>query len=114
VIFVETAPFERLRETYLDDGEYRLLQIMLMINPAAGDLIIGSGGIRKVRWSTRGSGKRGGLRVIYYWLAKRDQILLLTVYRKSEVEDLTLREVSILRSLVKRIEDQNDETKAVR
>jgi hypothetical protein len=82
VIFVETAPFERQRETYLDDGEYRLLQIMLMINPAAGDL--------------------------------RDLILLLTVYRKPEVEDLTLREVSILRSLVKRIEDQNDETKAVR
>jgi len=109
VIFIETPPFERLRETYLDDEVYRLLQIMLMISPAAGNLISGSGGIRKIRWSTSGSGKRGGLRVIYYWLAKRDHILLLAIYRKSEVEDLTLREVSILRSLVKRIEDQDDE-----
>ena len=64
MIFIEAPPFERVRQNYLDDDEYRLLQATLMANPAAGDLIRGSRGIRKVRWAMAGTGKRGGLRVI--------------------------------------------------
>lgn len=68
MIFVEAPTFDRLRERYLDDDEYRLLQAALMAQPTAGDVIRGSGGIRKVRWAAEGTGKRGGLRVIYYWV----------------------------------------------
>ena len=74
------------------------LQATLMANPAAGDLIRGSGGIRKIRWAAAGTGKRGGLRVICYWITKRDHLLLLTMYRKSEVSDLTPVEVRALRA----------------
>ena len=104
MIFIEAPPFERVRQSYLDDDEYRLLQATLMANPAAGDLIRGSGGIRKIRWAAAGTGKRGGLRVIYYWITKRDHVLLLTVYRKSEVSDLTPLEVRALRALVESLE----------
>jgi len=104
MIFVEAPAFERLRQGYLDDDQYRLLQAMLMANPAVGDLIRGSGGIRKVRWRAESTGSRGGLRVIYYWVTKRDQILLLTMYRKAEVSDLTPRQVRVLRALAKSLE----------
>jgi len=104
MIFIEAPPFERVRQSYLDDDEYRLLQATLMANPAAGDLIRGSGGIRKIRWAAAGTGKRGGLRVIYYWITKRDHVLLLTVYRKSEISDLTPVEVRALRALVESLE----------
>src|SRR5882672_1120293 len=101
MIFIETAAFERLRERYLDDDHYRLLQAALMANPEAGDVIRESGGIRKVRWNAEGTGKRGGLRAIYYWISPRNHVLLLTLYRKSEVSDLTPKEVKALRALVK-------------
>lgn len=104
MIFIEAPPFERVRQSYLDDDEYRLLQATLMANPAAGDLIRGSGGIRKIRWAAAGTGKRGGLRVIYYWITRRDHVLLLTMYRKSEVSDLTPSEVRALRALVENLE----------
>ena len=104
MIFIEAPPFERVRQNYLDDDEYRLLQATLMANPAAGDLIRGSRGIRKVRWAMAGTGKRGGLRVIYYWITRREHVLLLTMYRKSEVSDLTPAEVRALRALVESLE----------
>ena len=105
MIFVEAPAFERVRQDYLDDDQYRLLQAMLMASPTVGALIHGSGGIRKVRWRADGTGKRGGLRVIYYWFADRDHILLLTMYRKSEDTDLTPKQVSALRALVKSLEE---------
>ena len=76
-----------------------------MVDPASGDLIRGSGGIRKVRWAAHGKGKRGGLRVIYYWITRRNHLLLLTLYRKSEVSDLTPGDVKALRALVAGLED---------
>ena len=105
MIFIEAPPFERVRQDYLDDDGYRLLQATLMVNPAAGDVIRGSGGIRKIRWAMAGTGKRGGLRVIYYWITRREQVLLLTMYRKSEVSDLTPTETRALRALVEHLED---------
>jgi mRNA-degrading endonuclease RelE of RelBE toxin-antitoxin system len=71
--FVETPVFTTAIRRHLDDDQYRQLQIALMLRPEQGPVIRGSGGLRKVRWATTGSGKRGGLRVIYYW-AVRDQI----------------------------------------
>jgi hypothetical protein len=76
--FVEMPPFMRYREDYLDDPVYRQLQFELMKNPEAGDVIAGTGGLRKLRFAdrTRGKGKRGGLRVIYYWRVAADQFWL--------------------------------------
>ena len=105
MVFIETPAFERMREGYLNDDQYRLLQAALMADPESGDLIRGSGGIRKVRWAIPGKGKRGGLRVIYYWITKRRHLLLLTLYRKSEASDHTPKEVAALRALVKGLEE---------
>ena len=76
-----------------------------MERPESGDLIRGSGGIRKVRWFERGKGKSGGLRVIYYLITRREHLLFLTVYRKSEMSDLSPAEVRRLRDLVKSLEE---------
>ncbi len=101
MIFIESSDFSDLRESYLDDDEFGLLQAMLIDRPDAGDIIRGSGGVRKVRWTSRGTGKRGGLRVIYYWITKKDQILLLTLYKKGEVDDLAKDEIREMRKTVK-------------
>ena len=79
--FIETTGFSKLRENYLNDTQFNLLQLYLINFPDAGDVIRGSGGVRKLRWGLPGQGKRGGLRVVYYWIGKDEQILFLTVYR---------------------------------
>ena len=66
MVIVETSLFTRLIKSLMSDEEYRVLQEVLVSRPALGDLIPGSGGLRKVRWNTTGQGKRGGVRVIYY------------------------------------------------
>jgi len=70
------------------------------MRPEAGGLIRGSGGLRKIRWSLPGKGKRGGLRIIYYWDKPEDIFYMLTVYKKSKKEDLTRSQIKILRQLV--------------
>jgi len=101
VIFLEAPPFERIREQYLDDDQYQLLQAALMANPEAGSLISGSGGLRKVRWAVDGKGKRGSLRAIYYWVTRDSHILFLTLYHKSEMADLAQKDIKALAKLVK-------------
>jgi mRNA-degrading endonuclease RelE of RelBE toxin-antitoxin system len=81
--FIETRLFTRLIDEYLSDEEYAALQLFMAANPEAGDLIQGSGGVRKMRWSASGRGKRGGIRVIYYLRLRAGQIWLLTLYAKS-------------------------------
>ena len=71
-----------------------------MLRPEQGPVIAGSGGVRKIRWRRAGMGKRGGLRVIYYWEAASETFYMLTVYRKSDQDDLSARQVRILRRLV--------------
>ncbi|HAX43452.1 MAG TPA: hypothetical protein DCY80_12960, partial [Solibacterales bacterium] len=85
----------------LTDEEYRNLQLCLIVNPAAGPVIPGAGGLRKVRVAARSQGKRGGARVIYYWVPSREQILLLLVYAKNEQANLTPRQARILAAMVK-------------
>ena len=81
--FIESSAFSREFAHYLDDDEYGNLQQYLLNDPEAGDVIPGSGGIRKLRWQRRGMGKRSGVRIIYYVMKKRDEIWMLTLYAKS-------------------------------
>jgi mRNA-degrading endonuclease RelE of RelBE toxin-antitoxin system len=74
MIFIETSIFTKEIQHLLSDDNYRMLQTALMLRPDAGSLIKGSGGLRKIRWSLPGTGKRGALRIIYYWSAS-DTIL---------------------------------------
>lgn len=84
----------------LSDEEYRLLQAQLLDKPDAGKIIQGSGGLRKLRWSAGGHGKRGGVRIIYYWIVARQTILLIFAYAKNERDDLTSDQLRQLRDLV--------------
>lgn len=84
MIFIEASTFSKLLPDYLTDDEYRGLQIYLMQKPDAGDLVRGSGGVRKVRWAPDGRDKSGGVRVIYYWKKPNHEIWMLTIYSKSE------------------------------
>lgn len=84
MLFIETSTFSKLLPKYLTDDEYRALQSLLMQRPDAGAVIKGSGGVRKVRWAPSGSGKSGGVRVIYYWKKSEDEVWMLTLYHKSE------------------------------
>ncbi len=100
--FVELPPFEKVRSSYLDDAAYRALQIELMANPQAGDVIEGTAGLRKLRQPDprRGKGKRGGLRVIYYWWLGGEQFWLFTVYDKDQADDLTPEQRKTLKRLL--------------
>jgi mRNA-degrading endonuclease RelE of RelBE toxin-antitoxin system len=97
VIFVETPTFTRRVLDLLEDDEYRELQAHLAEQPGIGNVIPGSGGMRKLRWAGSGRGKRGGLRVIYYWWVAVDRISMLFIYRKNERDDLTPEQVKLLR-----------------
>ncbi|MEY4884098.1 MAG: cytotoxic translational repressor of toxin-antitoxin stability system [Pseudomonadota bacterium] len=111
--FIELPPFERVRQSYLDDAAYRQLQDELMANPEAGNMIEGTGGLRKLRQPDprRGKGKRGGLRVIYYWWLGGDQFWLFTVYDKDQADDLTPEQRKVLKQLLKRELDQRQPAK---
>jgi hypothetical protein len=85
----------------MSDDEYRLLQEALLRRPAQGDLIKDSGGLRKLRWAEKGRGKRGSLRVIYYWHANREMFLMLFVYSKNEQKDLTAQQRQVLAKIVR-------------
>lgn len=88
VIFIETRLFTRLLGEYLTDEEYAALQWMLASDPTVGDLVRGTGGVRKVRWGVGGRGKRGGVRVIYYVRSHRGEIWMLTLYAKNVSESI--------------------------
>ena len=100
ILFIETSIFTKEIQNLISDDSYRQLQAALVLRPDAGDLIKGSGGLRKIRWSLRGKGKRGALRIIYYWDTP-DTIYMLFPYKKSEQEDLTQSQLKLLRELVK-------------
>jgi hypothetical protein len=100
MIFIETSVFTREIKDLLPDEEYRMLQTALMFRPDAGDIIRGGGGLRKVRWNLPGMGKRGGLRIIYYW-DPQDTIYMLLPYKKVDQDDLTPEQLKFLRVMVK-------------
>jgi mRNA-degrading endonuclease RelE of RelBE toxin-antitoxin system len=89
VTFVETRRFTKIVGRYLDEAEYALLQRWLALHPQSGAVIPGGGGVRKLRWGSGAKGKRGGLRVIYYLRVSETEIWMLTIYAKSEAEDIS-------------------------
>jgi hypothetical protein len=98
--FVETPVFTAQITAALDDLSDRKLQLALLLRPEQGVLIQGSGGLRKLRWAGSGRGKRGGVRVIYFWHPEDEVFYMLYVYPKNEQSDLTPAQVRILRRLV--------------
>ena len=102
-LFVELPAFERYRADYLTDEAYRCLQNELLAAPDCGDLIAGTGGLRKLRQpdASRGKGKRGGLRVSCFGWATRRQFWLFTLYDKDEMDDLSHKERAALKTMLK-------------
>ncbi len=86
--FIETTLFTSLVGQYLSDDEYAALQQALTAKPDTGDVIRGSGGVRKLRWGVAGRGKRGGIRVIYYLRSQRGEVWMLTLYAKNEADSI--------------------------
>src|ERR1700720_2673156 len=99
---IEAPAFTRNVANYLDDDVYRELQNELTNNPELGDLMPGTGGFRKLRWpdKRRGKGRRGGLRIIYYYFPSDQQIWLMTLYDKNEASDLTSKEKKALQAAI--------------
>jgi hypothetical protein len=100
--FFETTVFSRQITSLLEDREYAALQGALVVDPEAGNLIPGSGGLRKIRWNEkrRRKGKRGGVRVIYYWYGAGEVIYMLLAYSKGERDDLSPSQKRKLKQLV--------------
>jgi len=99
VQFIETPIFTKQITELMDDSDYRRLQIALARKPDAGNVIRNSTGLRKIRWSVQGRGKRGGIRVIYYKI-QADEIYMLFAYPKNKQEDLTNDQLRVLCTLV--------------
>jgi hypothetical protein len=99
--FVETPVFTEQIGEVLSDADYSKLQAALILQPDLGNLIPGTGGVRKMRWGAPADarGKRGGLRVIYYWYASQSVIYMLMVYPKSKREDLSYEQKRTLRKI---------------
>ena len=102
-LFVELSAFAKYRSDYLGDEEFGALQNFLLKRPEAGDVFEGTGGLRKIRNGDpkRGKGKRGGLRVIYYWWDGGQQFWLFTLYDKDEMENLSATQKSLLKGMLK-------------
>lgn len=98
--FIETPVFTASLRRTLDDATYRALQLALLLRPEQGPVLVGSGGLRKLRWGTGDRGKRGGVRVIYYWDAPSETFYMLYLYAKNEQGDLTSAQLKLLRRIV--------------
>jgi len=99
--FIETPIFTKLVQELLPDDQYRELQAHLTRYPDAGVMVQGSGGLRKIRWAPKKQGKRGGVRVVYYWVLKGDFVYMIYVYSKTDQNDLTTQQLKLLRKIVK-------------
>jgi len=102
MVIIETSVFSRQVQDLLSDEEYKDLQSQLITRPAVGVIIPGSGGIRKVRWGYQGRGKRGGVRVIYYWIIADERLLMLLIYPKNVQDNLSPAQLKALRQVVER------------
>jgi hypothetical protein len=101
MVFIETAVFTAQIKALVSDEEYTALQHELVADPGAGDLIAGTGGLRKIRIAAKGKGKRGGARLIYFYFVAKDRIAMLLAYPKGVKDDLTVKEKRILAGIIK-------------
>ncbi|WP_293189628.1 type II toxin-antitoxin system RelE/ParE family toxin [Ottowia sp.] len=85
---METTAFQSLWPDYWTEGERGEFAAYIAQHPQAGDVVRGSGGVRKVRWARKGSGKSGGVRIIYFVRNERGEIVLLTLYAKSALDNI--------------------------
>ena len=102
MVIVETRAFTARIGDLLSPEEYRALQLHLVRSPTTGDVIPGTGGLRKVRWSSRGRRKRVGCRVIYFWHPTSRRLLMIFAFAKGERADLTADQKKMLRQIVER------------
>ena len=102
MVIVETPIFTKLISQIMSDDEYKELQEALIIKPDLGVVIKNSGGLRKVRWSVDGRGKRGGVRIIYYWMTENEQLYMMYIFPKNTQENLTDAQTKALRQIVER------------
>jgi len=102
MVIIETSIFTKRIKELMKDEEYQELQNTLVAYPESGKLIQGSGGLRKIRWGIASKGKRGGVRVIYYFANSKNQVFMLMVYAKNERSDLTKEQLSLLKKVVER------------
>ena len=100
VTVVEVEPFSAKAKQVWSEEEKLELVSFVAHSPEAGDLIPGTGGVRKLRWSRRGTGKRGGVRVVYFFHDMALPVFLLTVYAKSDRADVSPSERRVMRKLV--------------
>ena len=101
MVFIETSIFTRQIRDLISDNHMRALQEWIAASPSAGNLIKGSGGCRKLRWKTATTGKRGGIRVIYYWMKEYDRVLMLLAYAKSNTDDISQAQIKKLGEIVR-------------
>lgn len=94
---IETHIFTEKICDILTDDEYNELQNYLVKEPTSGDIIKGSGGLRKLRWKLKRSGKSGGIRNIYYYIQDKQQIYMIYVYQKNRQADLTQKQIRLLK-----------------
>ena len=104
MVFIELTPFVAFRTEHWSDDDLRKLQNFLLVTPDAGDVMPGGSGLRKLRWTAKGRGKRGGSRVIYYRYVRQDRIYLIYAYLKARQDDLTRDQLKVLAQLMKEIE----------
>ncbi|XOV85705.1 MAG: type II toxin-antitoxin system RelE/ParE family toxin [bacterium] len=99
---IETPVFSRKAEGLLTEDERGDFASFISLNPTAGSVISGSGGVRKVRWMRPGTGKSGGVRVIYYNQLANNEIWLLTLYAKNTRETIPAHELRLIREAIER------------
>ena len=100
MVIIETPIFTKILLSTLSEEEYRLFQATLLERPDAGKVIPGGGGLRKIRWTVGGRGKRGGIRVIYYWFTAQGTILFLFMYPKNVQDNLTPDQLKQLKKII--------------
>ncbi|WP_232582255.1 type II toxin-antitoxin system RelE/ParE family toxin [Photobacterium phosphoreum] len=105
--FIETPLFESLRKELISDDEYRALQSEIIVSPDIGQLIVGTGGLRKIRLAGSGSGKSGGYRSIYL-LINPDTVYFLLLYKKGKKDTLTDKEKKVLKQISQSIKREHD------
>ena len=105
--FIILPEFQKCwQQSGLDDEDLRELEIYLCLNPSSGDVIPGTGGLRKLRWSLEGKGKRGGLRTLYVDFAYHEKIYLISAFPKNVKTDLNENEKKQIKILIKALEDE--------